>query len=69
MNIAPKHIKLSLLVFLTALSTYAQQDPPPPPQPDIVPPGLPIDGGVALLFLVAILYGIYSLRKFNLQSK
>ncbi|WP_300565161.1 PID-CTERM protein-sorting domain-containing protein [Flavobacterium sp.] len=69
MNIAPKNIKLSLLVILTTLSTYAQQDPPPPPQPDIVPPGLPIDGSVALLFLAAILYGVYSLRKFNLQSK
>lgn len=69
MNIAPKHIKLSLLVMLTTLSTYAQHDPPPPPQPTIVPPGLPIDGSVAVLFLVAILYGIYSLRKFKLQSK
>lgn len=72
MNIAPKNINLSLLVMLTALSTYASP-PEAPPQPFAPltppPPGLPIDGGVLLLVAVAIVYGVYALKKFNLQSK
>jgi len=57
--------------MLTALTTYAAPPagggPPPPTPPP--PPGLPIDGSIVLLVIVAIVYGIYTLNKFKLQSK
>ena len=71
MNIAPKYIILSMLILLTGLNSYAAAPPegPPPPSPTIVPPGFPIDGSIIALVIVAIVYGVYSLKKFNLQSK
>ena len=70
MNIAPKNLIISLLAGLTTLFTYAAPPgggPPPPTPPP--PPGLPIDGSVFLLVVVAMVYGFYTLRKFKLQSK
>ncbi|MGH2664606.1 hypothetical protein [Flavobacterium sp.] len=52
------------------ISTHAAPPSgPPPPEPNILPPGFPIDGNIALLFFAATLYGIYVLKKFKLQSK
>ncbi|WP_139958719.1 PID-CTERM protein-sorting domain-containing protein [Flavicella sediminum] len=47
-----------VLVFIGMNTTFAQGPPPPPP-----PPGLPIDGGIIGLLLLAIGYAskkIYS---------
>jgi hypothetical protein len=59
-----KKVKILMLCFgfmLIATVTYSQ-DPPviPPPPP---PPGLPIDGGLSLLFASGVAYGIYSLKR------
>lgn len=46
----------SILFFLVATVSMAQGPPPPTPPP---PPGLPIDSGVTVLLVLAILYGAY----------
>jgi len=42
----------------------AQGGAPPPPMPP-PPPGLPIDGGIVALFVVALVYGVYKTYKFS----
>ena len=42
----------------------AQGDTPPPPMPP-PPPGLPIDGGIWFVFLLALLFGAYKAYKFS----
>jgi len=37
--------------------------PPPPPQP-----GLPIDGGLLILLLVGVLFGVYIIYKSQQQT-
>jgi hypothetical protein len=69
MNIAPKNLILSLLASLTGLFAFAAPPVGPPPPTPPPPPGLPIDGSVFLLVVVAMVYGFYTLRKFKLQSK
>lgn len=71
MNIAPKKLTFSLVATAMAcISTYAAPPSgPPPPEPNILPPGFPIDGNILLLFFAATFYGIYILKKFKFQSK
>ena len=69
MKIAPKNLILSLLAGLTTFFTYAAPPVGPPPPTPPPPPGLPIDGNILLLVVVAMAYGFYSLKKFKLQSK
>ncbi|MCA0152432.1 hypothetical protein [Winogradskyella vincentii] len=45
----------------------AQGATPPPPMPP-PPPGLPIDGGVVALFLVAIIFGAFKILQINKQE-
>ncbi|OZV71165.1 hypothetical protein [Winogradskyella aurantia] len=52
-----------LLCFIGFLS-MAQGATPPPPMPP-PPPGLPIDGGIIALFLVAFGYGIFKAYKLS----
>ncbi|EDP72769.1 hypothetical protein FBALC1_16747 [Flavobacteriales bacterium ALC-1] len=53
----------SILLFFVGFISTAQDGniPPPPSGPD--PPGAPIDGGIIILFLVALIYGIYKTYK------
>lgn len=65
MTIQNKRIFASILFVLISFVCMAQiGDNPPPPQPP-PPPGLPIDGGLAILFFVAIYYGIKKSLKFK----
>ncbi len=48
----------SILFFFVGFISMAQGATPPPPMPP-PPPGLPIDGGIVALFLVALSFGIY----------
>lgn len=46
--------------MLINVVAYALDPPPPAPPP---PPGLPIDGGLSLLLVSGVAYGIYELRR------
>jgi len=50
-------LALSLWNSATLLGQSVTDNPPPPPQRTVV--DLPIDSGVYLLFIVAIIFGIY----------
>ncbi|WP_299362937.1 PID-CTERM protein-sorting domain-containing protein [Winogradskyella sp.] len=54
----------SILFFFVGFMSMAQGATPPPPMPP-PPPGLPIDGGIALLFLFALGFGIYKAHKIS----
>lgn len=62
-----KNMLASIFVFFVGFASMAQSSTgvPPPPAPPI-PPGLPIDGGIVVLFIVALCYGAYKAFK---QSK
>ncbi len=60
MKIAPKNINLALISTLVSIASYSAPPgggPPPPTPPP--PPGLPIDGGIMILLIIAIVYGAY----------
>ncbi|KIX20734.1 hypothetical protein SY27_12665 [Flavobacterium sp. 316] len=52
-----------IVAFLMSFYNGFSQETPPPPTP---PPGdpVPIDGGIVLMFFVAILFGYYISRYF-----
>ncbi len=53
---------LGLMSFVKPLPLLAQATPPNPNPP---PPGLPIDGSIWLLGLVALVYGVYVFARRN----
>jgi len=53
-----KNMLASILFSLTGFMSIAQAGPPPPP-------GTPIDGGVEVLFLVAIIFGVLKIKQIN----
>lgn len=53
-----------ILFFFLSFTSMAQGDTPPPPMPP-PPPGLPIDGGIWFVFLLALLFGAYKAYKFS----
>jgi len=61
-----KYMLASVLVFLVGFVSMAQDIPQPPAPPN--PPGLPIDGGIVFLFLLALGYGIYKSYKISKRS-
>ena len=64
--------RLALVLFLfIGFISVAQVSRPPEPAPDRMPPpppGLPIDNGIIILFLMALLYGTYKICMFKKQS-
>ena len=54
------YILLIFLVVLPALFAFQSTDPPMPNEPSRgpSPPGLPIDGGVFLLLISGLMFGI-----------
>ena len=59
-----KNMLASILFFFIGFASMAQGSGPPPPSGP-TPPGLPIDGGVIALFVVALIYGIYKVNKIS----
>jgi len=58
MTIQNKRIFASILFVLISFVCMAQiGETPPPPQPP-PPPGLTLDGGIVVLFFIAVFYGI-----------
>lgn len=69
MKIVPNRIIIVLVVFLlSANHVFADAGPPPPEMGAPPPPGLPVDGGIFLLVLLSISYGIYKLNKIKKAS-
>ena len=63
MKIVPNRFIIILVVFLLQhASLFADAGPPPPSSPP-PPPGLPLDGGLCMLLIVSMCYGIYKLNK------
>lgn len=62
-----KYMLASILVFFVGFASMAQGSGPPPPAPP-PPPGLPIDGGILVLFLLALAYGIYKSYKLSKRT-
>lgn len=62
-----KYLNALLFILVSFICTAAQsQHEPPPPQPmGSPPPGLPIDNGLVILFVVALVFGIYKILKFS----
>ena len=56
-----------LVVLFSVQGVFAQVVPPPPPAPP--PPGLPIDGGLVVLFFLALVSGYYLSKKYISTKK
>lgn len=62
-----KNMFASILTIFTCLVSVAQgATPPPPAAPE--PPGLPIDEGIVILFVLALSYGVYKALKFSKKT-
>ena len=63
MKIVPNRIIIILAVFfLSVTNAFADPGPPPPSTPP-PPPGLPLDGGIFLLGVLSVCFGIYKLNQ------
>ena len=71
MIIYNKKILASILFILISFVCMATQvvESAGPPEPQAmggpIPPGFPIDNGLIILFVAAIIYGIYRILKFS----
>lgn len=70
MKMDPRFISTLLTLLGATLTCVAAPDPPPPQVPP-TPPGLPIDGSLVVLFVIALVYGLYKVYqdKKTLSSK
>lgn len=70
MRIIVKKVFIIMISLLGAMHTIAAPHPPNPgarkPPP---PPGLPIDDGIYIVFILALLYGIYIIYNHQLKTK
>jgi hypothetical protein len=65
MKIVPNRIVTSLVVFLLPLTAVFAAPGPPPPSTPPPPPGSPLDGGILILALVSLTYGLYKTTEIN----
>ena len=66
MGLQIKKILASILFVLISFVCVAEGGQPPPPTPP-PPPGLPIDDAIAILFVLALIFGV--VRKVRLAKK
>ena len=59
---------ITILVVLFSIQGVLAADPTPPP-PTPPPPGLPIDGGLVVLFFLALVSGYYLSKKYISTKK
>lgn len=57
-----------LFSFLGFISVAQTGKPPAPDRMPPPPPGLPIDNGIIVLFLLALVYGIYKMYNLSKQA-
>jgi len=63
-----------IIAFLFGIVNCIAKNSPPPPSPNgktegPPPPGLPIDEGIYLVFILAFLYGIYIIYNYQLKKR
>lgn len=58
-----------LIAFLCNIINAIAKPHPPNPYKKPPPPGLPIDESILILFLLALLFGIYIIYKDQLKQK
>jgi hypothetical protein len=56
-------VALTLAATMVTGISSAQGGPPPPTPPGPVPPGLPIDGGILILVVLAAAFGFYKIHQ------
>lgn len=69
-----KNIPTAILLMLISMTANAQSSlgggsGPPAPQGGTIPPGLPIDDGLIILFVVAFVYGVYIILKHSKKQR
>ena len=63
----PPHI-IVIVLTLTGTSVFAGRIGPPPPRTP-PPPGLPIDGNLVIMLIIALVYGGYKIYDLKLNKK
>ncbi|MCF6128562.1 hypothetical protein L1S35_02685 [Flavobacterium sp. AS60] len=63
MKIVPNRFFIILAVFFLSVTSVLADPGPPPPSTPPPPPGLPLDGGIFILALLSMCFGIYKLNK------
>ncbi|WP_415034748.1 PID-CTERM protein-sorting domain-containing protein [Flavobacterium sp.] len=67
MRIVPNKILSGFAMLTTSIAFAGPTGPPPPGVPP--PPGLPVDGGIVLLLIAALSYGLYKVYQFKKNKK
>lgn len=67
MKVTIQKIVLVLTFMLSSQLVFSADVPPPPPP--TVPPGLPIDNGIVIMFFVALGLGYVLTRKYFITKK
>ncbi len=68
MKIVPNRIIIILVLLLWSFASHAAPAEPPQPSFPPPPPGLPLDGGVLLLMVVSLAFGLYKIYKLNIKK-
>ncbi len=66
MRLRNKTLLASILFITISFVSMAQETPPPPMPPP--PPGLPIDGYIPVVLILAILYGLKKSLKASINK-
>lgn len=64
-----KILVLFVTVFTCNIALAAEVPPPPAPQSPPTPPGLPIDGGLVIMFFAALILGCLVSTKYIFNKK
>lgn len=67
MKIVRLRLIFLLVLLLPVVDGIAAPPSPPPPTPP-PPPGLPIDSGLAVLMMAAVLYGAFEMYRYNIKK-
>lgn len=66
MKIVPS-IFLAVLLMVSASAAAIPNNGPPPP--GVPPPGLPIDGDLVALTIIALIFGLFKIYKSQIRHK
>jgi hypothetical protein len=68
-NIANKLLFVTICLFGVTIAFASPRPPAPGYKKPPSPPGLPIDENISILIILAILFGIYIIYKYQLKTK